>query len=117
MNTCSTAQEGACSRPSAAGLLAKVTFAVIALALTGLPGCHQSITTVSGPIPQRGYLWQRAWNPAVMAAVREAGKHLDGMVIIGAEILWNGSTPETIRANIDWPTLLRLLGNGTEDPG
>jgi hypothetical protein len=40
-----------------------------------------------------------------MAAVQEAGKHMDGMVIIGAEILWNGSTPETIRANIDWPTL------------
>jgi hypothetical protein len=40
-----------------------------------------------------------------MAAVQEAGKHIDGMVIIGAEILWNGSTPETIRANIDWPTL------------
>jgi hypothetical protein len=40
-----------------------------------------------------------------MAAVQEAGKHMDGIVIIGAEILWNGSTPETIRANIDWPTL------------
>jgi Protein of unknown function (DUF3142) len=40
-----------------------------------------------------------------MAAVQEAGNHMDGMVIIGCEILWNGSTPETIRANIDWPTL------------
>jgi hypothetical protein len=40
-----------------------------------------------------------------MAAVQEAGKHMDGIVIIGAEILWNGSTPETIRANSDWPTL------------
>jgi hypothetical protein len=40
-----------------------------------------------------------------MAAAQEAGKHMDGMVVIGAEILWNGSTPETVRANIDWPTL------------
>ena len=40
-----------------------------------------------------------------MAAVQEAGKHMDGMAIIGAEILWNGSSPETVRANIDWPTL------------
>ena len=40
-----------------------------------------------------------------MAAVQEASNHLDGMVVIGAEILWSGSTPETIRANIDWPTL------------
>jgi hypothetical protein len=30
---------------------------------------------------------------------------MDGMVIIGAEIVWNGSKPETIRSNIDWPTL------------
>ncbi len=79
--------------------------ACIAFALSTFVGCHQSPRTVTGPLPQRGYLWQRAWNPAVMAAVQEAGKHLDGMVIIGAEILWNGSTPETIRANIDWPTL------------
>jgi hypothetical protein len=77
----------------------------IALGLWGSLGCHRSLTTATGPLPQRGYLWQRAWSPAVMAAVQEAGKHMDGIVIIGAEILWNGSTPETIRANIDWPTL------------
>src|SRR5260221_2962260 len=77
----------------------------IALALWGLVGCHRSLTTVIGPLPKRGYLWQRAWSPAVMAAAQEAGKHMDGMVVIGAEILWNGSTPETVRANIDWPTL------------
>jgi hypothetical protein len=40
-----------------------------------------------------------------MAAVQEAGKRMDGIVIIGAEIVWNGSTPETIRGNIDWTTL------------
>jgi hypothetical protein len=77
----------------------------IVLGLWGLLGCHRSLTTATGPLPQRGYLWQRAWSPAVMAAVQEAGKHMDGIVIIGAEILWNGSTPETIRANSDWPTL------------
>jgi hypothetical protein len=37
--------------------------------------------------------------------MQEADKRLDGMVIIGAEILWNGSTPATNRANIDWLTL------------
>jgi hypothetical protein len=77
----------------------------IALGLWGLLGCHRSLTTATGPLTQRGYLWQRAWSPAVMVAVQEAGKHMDGIVIIGAEILWNGSTPETIRANLDWPTL------------
>src|SRR5260370_15567200 len=77
----------------------------IALGLWGLLGCHRSVRIATGPLPQRGYLWQRAWSPAVMASVQEAGKHIDGIVIIGAEILWNGSTPETTRENIDWPTL------------
>ena len=79
-----------------------VSLAWIVLVLTG---CHRSLTTVSGHLPQRGYLWQRAWNPAVIAAMQEAGKRMDGMVIIGAEIVWNGSTPETIRGNIDWTAL------------
>ena len=77
----------------------------IVLLLSALFGCQQSTTTASGPLPQRGYLWQRAWNPAVLAAVQEADKRMDGMVVMGAEILWNGSTPTTNRANIDWPAL------------
>ena len=82
-----------------------VSLACIAPVLFVLLGCHRSTDTVSGPLPQRGYLWQRGWNPAVIAAVQEAGKRMDGIVIIGAEIVWNGSKPETIRSNIDWPTL------------
>ncbi|HTD14378.1 MAG TPA: DUF3142 domain-containing protein [Chthoniobacterales bacterium] len=81
------------------------TFAAIVLASFNLLGCHRSPPTVSGPISQRGYLWQRAWNPPVMTAVREAGKRMDGVIVIGAEIVWNDSSPRTIQANIDWPTL------------
>jgi hypothetical protein len=40
-----------------------------------------------------------------MEAVQEAGEHVDGMVIIAAEIVWNGATPKAIRANVDWQTL------------
>jgi hypothetical protein len=87
------------------GMPGILTLVSIPLLLTGILGCHRSPTTISGRLPQRGYLWQRAWNPAVIAAVREAGKHLDGLVVIGAEIIWHDSTPETIRTNIDWPTL------------
>jgi Protein of unknown function (DUF3142) len=92
--------------PSGAERLAHIFLSsLIAAALVCLFGCHPAMTTASGPLPQRGYLWQRAWNPAVLAAAQEADKRMDGMVIIGAEILWNSSTPATNRANIDWPTL------------
>ena len=87
------------------GMSGILALASIPLLLTGILGCHRSPTTVSGQMPQRGYLWQRAWSPSVIAGAREAGKHLDGLVVIGAEIIWHDSTPETIRANIDWPTL------------
>ena len=68
-------------------------------------GCHEAVPAAPGPLIQRGYLWQRAWNPAVADAVMEAEKRLDGVVILGAEIVWTGKAPQTVRANINWETL------------
>ena len=68
-------------------------------------GCRPQVSLISGPLSQRGYLWQHAWNSAVVEAVQEADRRMDGTVIIGAEILWHGANPETERSNIDWPSL------------
>jgi uncharacterized protein DUF3142 len=68
-------------------------------------GCHQKVPTVSGPLTQRGYLWQRSWNSVVTDALAQAETRLDGIVILGAEIVWSGPLPQTIRANVDWETL------------
>jgi len=65
-------------------------------------GCHPAAPTASGPLRQRGYLWQRAWGPAVADALTQAETRLDGVVILGAEIVWSGRLPQTIRATIDW---------------
>jgi hypothetical protein len=81
---------------------------LMALVTSLLIGCHQAAPNASGPMTQRGYLWQRAWTPAVVDALTEAGKRLDGVVILGAEIVWTGSTPQTIRATIDWEPLKNL---------
>jgi hypothetical protein len=35
---------------------------------------------ISGPISQRGYLWQRDWTPATEEAFRTAQSRLDGVV-------------------------------------
>src|SRR5258708_20193808 len=77
----------------------------IALGLWGLLGCHRSLTTATGPLPQRGYLWQRAWSPAVIAAGQEAGNHMDGIAFTRPQILWNASQPKTTRANTPCPPL------------
>ena len=68
--------------------------------LTG--GCRQAQQAVSGPLTQRGYLWQREWTPAVIDAAVEADRRMDGVVILGAEILWEGGRPRVVRANIRW---------------
>jgi Protein of unknown function (DUF3142) len=67
--------------------------------------CNRTAPTVSGPLPQRGYLWQRDWTAAVNAAVLEAQKRIDGVVVLGAEIRWAGKKPEVARVNINWEML------------
>jgi hypothetical protein len=68
-------------------------------------GCHPSADTSSGPLPQRGYLWQRAWTSAVDEATTQADQHLDGVIVLGAEIGWNEGNPRPIRSNISWSKL------------
>lgn len=84
--------------------------AVFAILLLFLPACHP--TAPSAPLPQRGYLWQRDWTPTatssespVLSAFHEAQDKMDGLVLLGAEIRWSGSTPEIIKANIPWAAL------------
>ena len=46
--------------------------------------CNRTAPTVSGPLPQRGYLWQRDWTAAVNGAVFEAQKRMDGVILLGS---------------------------------
>ncbi|MEY2499664.1 MAG: hypothetical protein QOD12_3220 [Verrucomicrobiota bacterium] len=81
--------------------------AVISIATCALAfvGCKRSMREVTGPIPQSGYLWQRDWTPAVAESMAEAQRRMDGVVVLGAEIVWAGNKPEAIRASINWETL------------
>ena len=72
-------------------------------------GCHRAMPTISGPLTQRGYLWQRAWNSSVIDALTQAESRLDGVVILGAEIVWSGQTSQTISASVDWETLKNCI--------
>ncbi len=59
----------------------------------------------SGPIPQRGYLWQRDWTSATEKAFSEAQRRLDGVIILAGEIIWDGATPHFSKASIRWATV------------
>jgi hypothetical protein len=67
--------------------------------------CNRTAPTVSGPLSQRGYLWQRDWTAVVKGAVLEAQKRMDGVILLGAEISWTAGKPEVVKTNINWRTL------------
>jgi hypothetical protein len=90
------------------GLGLKTTLLVSGLAVGAaliLVSCRHSPATASGPLKQRGYLWQRHWTPAVAAAFAEADQKLDGVVSLGAEIEWSGQQPRVVSANVAWDKL------------
>ncbi len=70
-----------------------------------LGGCHHAPPMEHGRLVQRGYLWQRDWTPTVADAFREAEKRTDGVVILGAEIEWEGKMGWVHKATIPWETL------------
>ena len=81
---------------------ARTMLAIFALLFSA---CNRTEPGVSGPLPQRGYLWQRDWTAAVNDAVLEAQKRMNGVIVLGAEIRWAAGKPEVVRANINWEML------------
>lgn len=80
---------------------------IFVAALIVLAGCNRAEEEVSGPLPQRGYIWQREWTSAVIDSLGEAARRMDGVVILGAEINLSGRKPEIARASIDWEAVKR----------
>ncbi len=75
---------------------------VLALALEA--GCHRA-PRAAGRLPERGYLWQREWTPAVAAGFREAEERMDGVVVLGVEVGWSDGAAHAARADIAWAEL------------
>jgi len=80
---------------------------IFCVAIFAFAGCHRSDVEVSGPLPQRGYIWQREWTPAVIDSLREAKRRMNGVVLLGAEINFGGKNPEIAKASIDWEAVQR----------
>jgi uncharacterized protein DUF3142 len=79
---------------------------VLFLSILFIASCHSAKPIT--PLRQRGYLWQRDWTPAVADALVEADRHLDGVVVLGAEIQWTAGKPISNRVSISWQTIKML---------
>lgn len=81
---------------------------VALLALCVLSSCRKpEPPRASGPIAQRGYLWQRNWTPAVESAFAEAQRRFAGVVVLGGEIVREGATPKLIKSSVRWDAIAR----------
>lgn len=56
-------------------------------------------------LPQRAYVWQRAWTPAVRAAVAETGNSFTALDVLVAEIAWRNGQVVTTPVTPDWAAL------------
>jgi Protein of unknown function (DUF3142) len=61
--------------------------------------------TVSGPLPQEIYVWQRVWNKQVEAALAKAGKSAAGFAALAAEIDLREGEPKIFRPNLEFAAL------------
>jgi hypothetical protein len=61
------------------------------------------VPRAAGPLPHAAYVWQRAWTGPVREAVTGAGAApaLGGLVVLGAEVAWEGGAPRVARVRPD----------------
>lgn len=60
-----------------------------------------AIAIASAALPQEAYVWQRAWTPAVTAAVREQAPGFAALPVLAAEVKWINGRPEATRIAVD----------------
>ena len=59
-------------------------------------------------LPQSAYVWQRQWNPALVASLNQAATNLSGVCVLAAEIGWERKQPVVVRVPVDYAALKRL---------
>jgi hypothetical protein len=72
----------------------------LAIALWPRPG-----PVASGPLAQSVYVWQRAWNEAVLVSVLQHGTNFSQVCALAAEVSWAAGRPHTVRVPINYDAL------------
>jgi len=68
-------------------------------------GADQAAKPGPSRMSQDVYVWQRSWNEQVLSAVRERATNFSEVVLLGAEVTWQGGRPNVIRIPIAWDAL------------
>lgn len=88
-------------------------FLIRALVVAGFAWITPSTVAENPSLPQRIYVWQRAWNPAFQQSVAADAGDFAALDVLVAEVSWRNSKPEIHRLAVHWPSLqasLRPIG-------
>jgi hypothetical protein len=80
-------------------------FIALLLALGPLAAGCRPAPRAAGPLPQAIYVWQRAWTPAVSAAVADGKNDAAGFAVLAAEVAWRDGAAQIARPGADWAAL------------
>ncbi len=83
-----------------------ILFLVFGLAIALTVGFWpKAVERRAGVMPQEAYVWQRAWNEPVRAAVKQAAPEMERFTVLAAEIAWVKGQPKLTRVEPDWASL------------
>ncbi|MFW5857564.1 MAG: DUF3142 domain-containing protein [Planctomycetota bacterium] len=82
---------------------------IAGMALASLAGVRATPPSERGhgPLPQQAYLWQRHWDNEVRFALDRSRNALDGLVVLAAEVAWEGAVPRATRVAFEADRLQR----------
>jgi Protein of unknown function (DUF3142) len=67
-----------------------------------------SFSLAASGLPQEVYVWQRAWTEPVRRSVAEHGEVFERIVVLKAEVTWQGSKPQLVQIPVDYPSLVQI---------
>jgi hypothetical protein len=87
-----------------------ITLAVagIVLALAYFTFAPRRSARASGPLPQAAYVWQRAWDDPVRDAIFDHQESFSEMVVLAAEVNWQGRSPHIVHVPLNYSLLAQL---------
>lgn len=77
----------------------------LAFLLSTVAGCESAPSRQSGPLSQEAYVWQRSWDDPVNEAISTAATEMKGLVVLAAEISFEGEQISTARVGVDYESL------------
>lgn len=76
--------------------------------LFGSNAGHSNSVPSHNSLKHEAYVWQRVWTESLRKSLRTHTPEMQGLVVLAAQVDWNGASPTLVRPQVDY-TLLAAL--------